>query len=197
MLIKRGLLQSFNPTTYTAAVLLLEATSYALPAIPVANHIDGTSCLSGAFCVVLFFDEHNLQDAVVIATFANGAQGLPAPPPGRLTMVSSYRQINGDSISAGSTATYSLSGGSSGLPTGTLAVLYKASFSSSTVGAFIHLSLHGASDITAYASIGTTSIANSTLYGGGLLPIDASGKIDIKANTGSCTVTLYTYGYVI
>src|SRR5579885_2701522 len=69
MLIKRGILQSFSPVTYTAAVLLFEATSYALSGVPVANHIDGTSALAGALCAVLFFDEHNQQDAVIIAIF--------------------------------------------------------------------------------------------------------------------------------
>ena len=48
MLIKRGLLQSFNPATYTASVLFFEATSFALSGIPVANHIDGTSAVIGA-----------------------------------------------------------------------------------------------------------------------------------------------------
>ena len=35
------------------------------------------------------------------------------------------------------------------------------------------------------------------LDGMGLLPVDAAGKIDVKASGGTCTVTLYTYGYVI
>lgn len=196
MIIKRGILQSFNPATYTASVLLFEATSYALSGIPVANHLDGTSAIAGTLCAVLFFDEHNPQDAVVLATFTNGSSGFPAPPPGRLTFVNGYQQINNDTITAGATTTYTLTGGSSGIPLGATAIVYKVYFSSPTVGASLQLAPHGA-DITAYAAHGNIPIANSTVDGLGLLPIDTTGRIDIEANTGTCVVTLYTYGYTM
>ncbi|MGH2509872.1 MAG: hypothetical protein ACRDHZ_21035, partial [Ktedonobacteraceae bacterium] len=80
MQIKRGIIQNFSAATYTASVLLFEATSYFLTGIPVTNTLDGTSGLAGALCAVLFFDEHNPQDAVVIAVFPNGSNGLPTPP---------------------------------------------------------------------------------------------------------------------
>ena len=192
MLIKRGLLQSFNPTTYTASVLLFEATSFALAGVPIANHIDGTSAVAGALCAVLFFDEHNPQDAVIIATFA----AIPAPPPGRVTFVAGYQQFHNVPLAAGATQTFTLTG-ASGIPTGVLGVLYKAFFTSPTVGAFIQLAPHGASDITAYASIGNIAVANGYLDAMGVLQVDATGSLDIKANTGACTVTLYTYGYIV
>src|ERR1019366_8715491 len=191
MIIKRGILQSFDATTYTASVLLFEATSYALADIPVANHMDGTSAIPNTLCAVLFFDEHNPQDAVVLATFVNGSSGFPTPPPGRLTFVNGYRQINSDTITAGSTNTYTLTGSSSGIPQGASGVLYKAFFSSPTAGAYIHIAPHAASDITAYATIGNIPGASGTLDGMGLLQVDVTGKIDIKANTGTCTVSLY------
>lgn len=197
MIIKRGIIQSFNATTYTASVLLFEATSYALAGVPVANHLDGTSAIPNALCAVLFFDEHNPQDALVLATFANGSSGFPTPAPGRLTFVNGYRQINNDTITAGTTTTYALTGGSSGIPSGTKGVAYKASFNSATVGASIHLAPHAAADITAYATLGNITVASSTINGVGQLALDSNGKIDIKANTGTCNVTLYTYGYMI
>ena len=196
MIIKRGILQTFSAASYTASVLLFEATSYALAGVPVANHVDGSSAIAGALCAVLFFDEHNPQDAVVIAIFANGTSGLPAPAPGRVTFVSGYRQINGDAITVGSTNTYTLTGGSSGIPSGALGVLYKAFFSSATVGAYVQLAPHAATDMSAYGSIGNSTVAGSSLNGMGVLQVDATGKIDIKANVGTCTVTLYTHGYV-
>ena len=67
--IKRGLLQSFDPVSYTASVLILEATSAYLTGVPVATHIDGTSAQVGAYCAVLFFDEQNVTDAVVLACY--------------------------------------------------------------------------------------------------------------------------------
>ncbi len=197
MIIKRGILQSFNPASYTASVLLFEATSYALSGVPVANHMDGTSALPGALCAVLFFDEHNPQDAVIIALFSNGASSLPAPPPARLTFVTGYRQVYNDTIAAGTTNTYTLSGANAGIPTGALGVLYKAYFTSPGAGAYIQLTPHGATDPTAYASIGNLALANSYLDGMGLLQLDGGGRIDIKANAGACTVTLYTHGYMI
>lgn len=197
MKIIRGILQSFDPATYTASVLLFEATSYALSGVPVANSVDGTSALEGALCAVLFFDEHNLQDAVVIAIFANGLSSQPVPPPGRLTFVTGYSQLQNAVIAAGTIQTYTLTAGGSNIPQGALGVLYKAFFTSSTAGAYIQLAPHGASDMTAYASIGNLAQANSYLNGMGLLQLDSAGRVDIKANNAACTVTLVTYGYVI
>ncbi len=197
MLIKRGILQAFYPASYTASVLFLEATSYTLSGIPVANTLDSTSAIAGAICAVLFFDEHNPQDAVVIAVFANGSSGFPSPAPGRVTLLTGYQQIYDVSIPANSTQTFSLIGGSSNIPAGIVGVLYKAFFTSSSVGAFIQLAPHGASDITAYASIGNIAVASSYLNGEGILAVDSAGRIDIKAVSGTCIVTLYTYGYVM
>ena len=192
MQIKRGLLQSFDPKTYTASVLLFEATSFALSNVPVANSIDGTSAVVGGLCAVLFFDEHNPQDAVIIATFATA----PTPPPGRVTLVAGYQQLHNVALAANTTQTYTLAS-TSGIPSGVLGVLYKAFFTSPTVGAYIQLAPHGASDITAYASIGNLAIANGYVDGEGILQVDATGSFDIKANAGACTITLYTYGYII
>lgn len=198
MLIKRGIIQGFFPASYTASVLLFEATSHFLTGVPVSNTVDGTSGLVGALCAVLFFDEHNPQDAVVIAAFPNGTSGLPSPAPGRVAFVTGFQQMNAVSISSGTLQTFTLAGVSgSGIPNGALGVLYKAYFTSPTVGAYITLMPHNASDPNAYATIGNLAVANGFLNGGGLLQVDASGRIDIKANGGACTVTLYTQGYVM
>src|SRR4051812_3394770 len=50
MQMKRGIIQSFSPATYTASVLLFEATSSFLTGVPVANTVDSTSGLAGALC---------------------------------------------------------------------------------------------------------------------------------------------------
>lgn len=197
MQIKRGIIQTFSPTTYTASVLLFEATSFFLTGVPVTNVLDGTSGLAGALCAVLFFDKHNPQDAVVIAVFPNGSNGLPTPPPGRVVFVNAFQQLNAVSIPTSTPLTTALTGGSSGVPSGALGVVYKALFSSATVGANITLAPHGASNSSAYASIGNVSVASTTLHGGGLLPVDVNGQVTITANGGTCNVTLYTYGYVI
>ncbi|GCE21613.1 hypothetical protein [Dictyobacter kobayashii] len=195
--IKRALLTAFNPTSYTASVLLLEATSTELTNVPLAFQADGSSTpINGSLCAVLFFDEHNATDAVVLAVYSTGS-AVPTPPPGRITFVNGYRQINGDVLSAGTLATYTLSGGSSGIPGRALGVLYKAYFSSSSVNSYLQLAPHGASDLSAYVTLGNIASAGATINGGGLLALDALGRVDIKAFVGTCTLTLYTYGYVL
>ena len=196
MIIKRGIIQAFSASSYTASVLFFEATSHFLTGVPVSNTLDGTSGLVGALCAVLFFDEQNPQDAVVIATFANGTNGLPSPAPGRVVFVSGFRQINAVVINSGSTSTFTLAGAGS-IPYGALGVVYKAFFTSSTVGAYITITPHAPSDNNAYATLGNIQIANAYVNGGGLLQLDGNGQIDIKANTGNCTVSLYTHGYII
>ncbi|HLI05200.1 MAG TPA: hypothetical protein VKV40_01375 [Ktedonobacteraceae bacterium] len=190
--IKRGIIQSFSASTYTASVLLLEATSTALASVPVSNTVDSTSCLPGALCAVLFFDEHNPLDAVVIAVFANGGGALPAPPPGRVTISSPVQQLSGVTISVGATQMFTLSN----IPAGTLAVLCKAYFSTPAPPAHIDLAAHGG-NLGEALTIGDNQSATGYLNGGGILPVDSQGRIDIKANGGACTVWLFTYGYVM
>lgn len=197
MIIKRGILQSFDPATYTASVLLLEATSSVLTDLPVANASDGTSAQAGALCAILFFDEHNPQDAVVLAMFPNGVGTYPSPAAGRVTFIPGYQQLNSVSIAANSVQTFTVVGGSSGIPGNALGVVYKAYFSSATVGAYIQLTPHGASNSSTYVTIGNLAVANGFINDTGLLSVDANGAIDIRAEGGTCVVTLYTYGYII
>jgi hypothetical protein len=194
--IKRGILQAFDSSTYTANVLLLEATSTFLTGVPVATTADGTSAVSGALCAVLFFDEQNLQDAVVIAVYPNASSGIPTPPPGRVVFTTPYRQVNAVAIASGVTNTYTLVSGGSNLPSGILGILYKAFFTSPSAGAFIQLGPHG-SALSGYDTLGNIQVANAFINGSGVLPVDASGKLDISAQNGNATVTLYTYGYVV
>jgi len=197
MQIRRGIIQAFAPETYTASVLLLEATSYFLTGVPVANTLDGTSGLAGAMCAVLFFDEHNPQDAVVLATFPNGSSGLPTPAPGRVVFMNGYQQLNAANVVSGTPLIAMLIGGSSGIPVGALGVIYQVSFSSASAGASLTLAPNGASNPNAYAALGKLAAASATLTGCGLLPVDADGRISIQASGGTCSVTLYTYGYVM
>jgi len=195
-LIKRGIIQSFNPATYTASVLLMEATSTFLANVPLSTALDGTSAVPGGYCAVLFFDEHNQQDAVVIAVYPNGSQGVPTPPPGRITFTMPYVQLSGVTINAGVTNTYTLNSGGSNLPSGILGVLYRATFSSPTVGAYLRLAPHGGT-IGNYHFLGNIQVANQYVNAPGVLQVDSNGSVDINAEGGNCLVTLWTHGYVI
>jgi len=68
---KRGILISFDSTSMTATVMLLEATNDALQNVPVALCYTTGTAIVGSLCAVLFFDEHNIQDCCVIAIFNN------------------------------------------------------------------------------------------------------------------------------
>lgn len=191
--IRRGLLMAFYPATYTADVLILEAGNTYLQGIPAATHLDGTSAQSGAFCAVLLFDEQNINDAVVLAIFPNGSGGVPSPTPGRIVCIAPTQQLLNYNIAPGATATFNLTGGN--IPANALAVLLNAYFTCSSAASYINIAPHGAS-IDSYMSIGNIAVANEYLNGFGIMPL-VSGEIDIKANVGTCTVTLYTYGYII
>jgi hypothetical protein len=194
-IIRRGILASFDNTTCTASVFLMEATSAFLAGVPCATHIDGTSAQVGALCAVLFFDEQNHTDAVVLAIYPNGSSGVPTPPPGRMVFVTGYQQLNAQVINSGTTSTFTLTGGGSGIPAGALGVVFKVFYSSPTVGASLQMAPSGAA-IASYVSVGNTPVANAFVNGGGLIQLDSQGRLDIKANGGNCTVTLYTHGYI-
>ena len=196
MIIKRGIIQSFSASTYTASVLLFEATSCFLSGIPVSNTLDGTSGLAGALCAVLFFDEQNPQDAVVIATFANGSNGLPAPAPGRVVFVTGFRQVNAVAIKSGSISTMTL-WGAGGIPSWASGVVFKAYFTSPTTGAFVTITPHNPADSNAYVTLGNIQVANAYVNGGGLVQLDGNGQIDIIANSRKSTVSLYTHVYIM
>ena len=193
--IKRGILTGFSTSAYTASVLILEATSTQLTGVPIATHVDGTSAVVGALCAVLFFDEQNPTDAVVMAMYANGTSGVPTPPPGRVTFVTPTQQVTNSTINAGVTQTFTLTG-TGGIVSGSLGVLFKAYFTAASVAAHLDLAAHSG-DLSKTCSIGDLQTSSGTLNGGGVLPLSSDGKIDIKANGANCTVNLFTYGYII
>jgi hypothetical protein len=108
-------------------------------------------------------------------------------------MVTPALQLNATIIPSGVTQTFAMG---TNIPTGALAVVFKAYFTSPATATYIQIAPHGG-DITAHAVVGNLSVANGYLDGVGIVQVDASGQVDIKANGGACTVTLYTYGYVM
>lgn len=189
-IIRRGILQSFDNSSYTASVLIIEATSYVLSSVPIATSFDGTSAIAGASCAVLFFDESNHTDAVILAVYG---QPIPTPTPGRVVFSTPEQEINAQVINSGATSTFSMG---ANIPAGALGVLYQVFFTSPTSAAYIQIAPHGG-NIADYAEHGNLPAASATHRAVGIVPLGASNQIDIKANTGNCTVTLWTYGYVI
>lgn len=190
-IIRRGILQGFSNTTYTATVLILEATSYVLANVPIATSVDGSGALIGAACAVLFFDESNPADALVIAIY----NAAPGNAPARVTFVPAFQPINAVTINSGTLQTFTLAGVGA-IPTGALGVVFTAFFTCTLAGTSIFLAPHGGS-IGSYAQIGNLPAANAVSRGNGLLPLDSGGRVDIQANNGNCVVTLFTCGYTL
>lgn len=191
--IRRGVLTSFDPSTYTAGVLLIEATNTYLQNVPLSYHMDGTSALKNNLCAVLFFDEQNYTDAVIIAIYPGAGVGAPTYPPGRTTFIPLWNFVNGITINNGNTSTFTVTG-SHNIPATALALLIGGYFTSATAGAYLQLGAHGGANVIA---LGNLYAANGFINGGGIIPVDSNGKIDFKANAGDCIATFSIYGYII
>ncbi|HEY7418434.1 MAG TPA: hypothetical protein VH593_24855 [Ktedonobacteraceae bacterium] len=192
--IKRGILAAFYPATYTADILIMEATSCYLQGVPIACHMDGTSAQVNAMCAVLFFDAQNPADAVILAVYPNGSQGIPVPAPGRLVLTTGYQQFVNQAITSSTVYTATLVG-HGGIPFGAIAVLVAAYFTSPSANAYVQFAPHSGS-IGDYFTLGNLAVANGYINGNAILPLDSQGRIDVRANNGNCTVTLATQGYV-
>ncbi|MDP2919377.1 MAG: hypothetical protein Q8O43_04065 [Dehalococcoidia bacterium] len=67
--IKKAILRSFNSGVYTATVEIKGSGKVYLESVPVAKNIPTGEMVAGRQVVVVFFDEHNARDAVVVAVY--------------------------------------------------------------------------------------------------------------------------------
>lgn len=77
--LKRGIMQAFNPANWTATVQVLPSQGNYLAGVPVAKHLLAAEIVPGDSCALLFFDELNPADALVIAVYSV-PPAAPAPP---------------------------------------------------------------------------------------------------------------------
>ena len=70
MKIRKAVLRSFNSTDYTATVQLAGSYKVYLEDIAVARNLPEAQMTTGRKTAVLFFDEHNPKEAVVIAVYS-------------------------------------------------------------------------------------------------------------------------------
>ena len=68
-MIKKALIKDFDASTYTAVVQLVGSMGTWLEDIPVSRGIPATEMAAGRRCAVIFFNEANPTDAVVIAVY--------------------------------------------------------------------------------------------------------------------------------
>ena len=69
MTVRRGIVKSFDSGTYTATIQLVGSLPVSLTAVSVARNIASGEMVTGRRCALLFFDETNPKDAVVIAVY--------------------------------------------------------------------------------------------------------------------------------
>ena len=69
MSLRKGILKSFNSGDYTATVQLSSSYKVYLEGIIVASNIPTSEMTVGRKVAVVFFDEYNAKEAVVVAVY--------------------------------------------------------------------------------------------------------------------------------
>ena len=69
MRLKKAVLRSFNSSNYTATVRMASSYKVYLEDITVARNLQSAQMVAGRKVAVIFFDEHNPKEAVVVAVY--------------------------------------------------------------------------------------------------------------------------------
>ena len=69
MRLRKAVLRSFNSGDYTATVQIASSFKVYLEDIAVARNLSVVEMVTGRKVAVIFFDEHNPKEAVVIAVY--------------------------------------------------------------------------------------------------------------------------------
>jgi len=70
MRLKKGVLKSFNSGAYTATVQLASSYKVYLEDVIVARNLPSAEMIAGRKVAVIFFDERNAKEAVVVAVYS-------------------------------------------------------------------------------------------------------------------------------
>ena len=70
MSLRKAILKSFNPGDYTATIQLSGSHKVYLEGVAVARNLPAAEMAVGRKVAVVFFDEHNAREAVVVAVYA-------------------------------------------------------------------------------------------------------------------------------
>jgi len=69
MRLRKAVLRSFNSGDYTATIQLASSYKVYLEDITVARNLPSAEMVTGRKVAVIFFDEHNPKEAVVVAVY--------------------------------------------------------------------------------------------------------------------------------
>jgi len=70
MKLKKAVLRDFNSIDYTATIQLAGSYKVYLEDIAVARNLSSAEMINGRKTAVVFFDEHNPKEAVVVAVYS-------------------------------------------------------------------------------------------------------------------------------
>ena len=69
MSLRKAVLKGFNPGDYTATVQLSGSYKTYLEGVTVARNLPAVEMAVGRKVAIIFFDEHNTREAVVVAVY--------------------------------------------------------------------------------------------------------------------------------
>jgi hypothetical protein len=69
MRVRKGEIKAFNSGAYTATVQVAGSLSVWLSGVPVARNIADAEMVAGRKCALIFFDDANPNDAVLVAVY--------------------------------------------------------------------------------------------------------------------------------
>lgn len=69
MRLRRAVLKSFNSSNYTATIQLIGSYKVYLEDITVARNLPSAEMTAGRKVAIIFFDEHNPKEAVVVTVY--------------------------------------------------------------------------------------------------------------------------------
>ncbi len=69
MNMRKGVLKSFNSGNYTAVVQIASSFKVYLEDVTVARDIPSAEMVTGRKVAVIFFDEHNAKEALIVAVY--------------------------------------------------------------------------------------------------------------------------------
>ena len=69
MSLRKAVLKSFNPGDYTATIQVTGSYKVYLEGVAVARNLPAVEMAVGRKVAVIFFNEHNARDAVVVAVY--------------------------------------------------------------------------------------------------------------------------------
>jgi hypothetical protein len=131
----------------------------------------------------------------VISTDGSGNINTPKGQLRNVSIITPFTLMTNPTINAGNTASYTGSGGSTGVPTSATAIFVGYSFTCGTVGAYANIGPLGAT-LSQYITTPFISVSNQYVSGFAIIPL-SSNQFSVKANTGNIVLNSWTvWGYI-